>query len=1199
MDGRSPEDLGRDRDVNQPMERLRLLIQEGYSQEDARQQFATDYPDFDFFDMQQEFNDHPEPQGSPPWFRPIPPADFLSPEEYDEDEDGGPNEGWNDNRVGSEEDCEDVDSFAGGDNGDLDVAVESERNSETEREGEIYGQGEYEEIEEEENELYDEDEDGQYFQDGNNNLWQLQQLFQQFPQQELLQQQQQVQQEQQEDGEGQEVISDYSNDPEDLNYGNPAPTLSGDMPPQLGLQGAFNQLWDFTTTNNPPENPSTTGLTSPELGYLKQPRNTIQNSPHSVDGLSLGNYGNAFSNRPTATPDNSNINIGPEFRSPTPTNRGRGRGRGRERSQSNDLVGSPQGVLGSILPASRGHSQSAADPNSILSPQGLVFATLASRSTSSLGSDSPQFNTRATPGSRRGTITTPPRNRGHSRSPFTPRPRRNEWNPGQPGNSPWGPPLYHNRGASNLTPSESERPSGSDPLPTITGSPPNLPAFATPAQPGDASNDATGNVGSDNNPLNAGPPGTFATNNLDLSDVDIGQGIYLLLINTNHRLDVLERNAAALNNSLLEHTALYRSDQATLLPALSLFARTTQDQYTFVRAVLTGQNAQLAWRRDVDRSLRRLRLNRETIDEQQANISALVVYASETREDVLEMRASLQMVAQATARFVGRWDQEREEMHDSQMAILGMVSWLEPVAIAFSLLGWLLGLCAFWRWGRGDGGDPNVPPHERALRGNMGSVMPPAPSPSPPLGRPPQDGDMAGGAPPPAGPGEGNGGGISDGGGGGNGGPSHTGGGGSRGSGEDEGGNRNGVGGAPPTSPYPHPFSPTGGSGGGNGGGNGGTGGGGDPGGDDPGNGGARDEVEDRSENRSNKSSNGQEEGIGNQPEELPAASWPSSTPSPPHGHITSPYRADGLPWQTYNPPDPSRGLSDPLNEAPSLPTPLFEAQNLLARQRVVTASRSRRQNAKDKLITFVVLVVFTISLWGAFYPGTLCIYFEERWKSHYGSFLGMSKGNSVGGEDEGREYSTGPTGRAQAVYTKGTHPIRGAWLDEPFMRALFAAQKEARALAELAGKSAEGVLGCARLIVETNHNSKENGGISSKMTKLKQDWYGRPSYDTEGKCKRAVRLGAEVSEKMARLAGRLEWVFGERWWGTLTGKERRGWRTVSREVETGRGTKKGHGKSDRITASTTTDIARMAGTETEKQTAGWVWPKMRVPAWM
>jgi hypothetical protein len=1166
MDGRSPEDLGRDRDVNQPMERLRLLIQEGYSQEDARQQLATEYPDFDFFEMQQEFNDHPEPQGSPPWFRPIPPADFLSPEEYDEDEDGGPNEGWNDNRVGSEEDYEDVDSFAGGDNGDLDVAVESERNSETEREGEIYGQGEYGEIGEEENELYDEDEDGQSFQDGNNNLWQLQQLLQQFPQQELLQQQQQVQQEQQEYGEEQEVISDYSNDPEDLNYGNPAPTLSGDMPPQLGLQGAFNQLWDFTTTNNPPENPSAIGLTSPELGYLEQPRNTIQNSPHNIDGLSLGNYGNAFSNRPTTTPDNSSINIGPGFRSPTPTNRGRGRGR--ERSQSNDLVDSPQGVLGSTLPASRGHSQSAADPNSILSPQGPVFSTLAGRSTGSLGSDFRQFNTRATSGSRRGTITTPPRNRGHSRSPLTPRPRRNEWNPGQPGNSPWGPLLYHNRGASNLTPSESEHPSGSDPLPTITGSPPNQPAFATPAQPGDASNDATGNVSSDNNPLNAGPPGTFATNNPDLSDVDIDQGIYLLLINTNHRLVVLERSAAALNNSILEHTALYRSDQATLLPALSLFARTTQDQHTFVRAVLTGQNAQLAWRRDVDRSLRHLRLNRETIDEQQANISALVVYASETREDVLEMRASLQMVAQATARFVGRWDQEREEMHDSQMAILGMVSWLEPVAIAFSLLGWLLGLCAFWRWGRGDGGDPNVPPHERALRGNMGSVMPPASSPSPPLGGPPQDRNVAGGAPPSAGPVGGNGGGISDGNGGGNGGPSYTGGGGSGGSGEDQRGNRNGADG------------------------------GGDPGGDDPGNDGARDKVEDQSENSSNESSNGQEEGTGNQPEELPAASWPSSTTSPPHGHITSPYRADGLPWQTYNPPDPSRRLSDPLNETPPPPTPLFEAQNLLAGQRVITASRSRRQSAKDKLIIFVVFVVFTISLWDAFYPGTLGTYFEERWKSHYGSFLETST-NSIGGEGGGRAYRMGPTGGAQATYTKGTHPIRGAWLDEPVMRALFAAQKEARAVAELAGKSAEGLLGCARLIVETNHNSKENGGISSKMTKLKQDWYGRPSYDTEGKCKRAVRLGAEVSEKMARLAGRLEWVFGERWWGTLTGEERRGWRTASGEVETGMGTKKGHGKGDRVPASTTTDIARMAGTVTEKQTAGWVWPKRRAPAWM
>jgi hypothetical protein len=104
-------------------------------------------------------------------------------------------------------------------------------------------------------------------------------------------------------------------------------------------------------------------------------------------------------------------------------------------------------------------------------------------------------------------------------------------------------------------------------------------------------------------------------------------------------------------------------------------------------------------------------------------------------------------------------------------------------------------------------------------------------------------------------------------------------------------------------------------------------------------------------------------------------------------------------------------------------------------------------------------------------------------------------------------------------------------------MRALFSAQKEARTLSALASQSAESALACAKLVHE------------SVTTKAKEDWYGKASYDWEEKCKRAVKLSADVAEEMAGLAGRLEWVFGERWWGTVRVEEGRGGRTVRAEA--------------------------------------------------
>jgi len=104
-------------------------------------------------------------------------------------------------------------------------------------------------------------------------------------------------------------------------------------------------------------------------------------------------------------------------------------------------------------------------------------------------------------------------------------------------------------------------------------------------------------------------------------------------------------------------------------------------------------------------------------------------------------------------------------------------------------------------------------------------------------------------------------------------------------------------------------------------------------------------------------------------------------------------------------------------------------------------------------------------------------------------------------------------------------------------MRALFRSQKEARTISALASQSAESALACARLVDD------------SVTTKAKEDWYGKSSHDWEGKWGRAVKLRADVAEKMVGWAGRLEWVFGERRWGTVRAEEGRGGRTAVAEA--------------------------------------------------
>jgi hypothetical protein len=156
----------------------------------------------------------------------------------------------------------------------------------------------------------------------------------------------------------------------------------------------------------------------------------------------------------------------------------------------------------------------------------------------------------------------------------------------------------------------------------------------------------------------------------------------------------------------------------------------------------------------------------------------------------------------------------------------------------------------------------------------------------------------------------------------------------------------------------------------------------------------------------------------------------------------------------------------------------------------------------------------------------------------------------------------------ASAGYTKAAPPGRGAWLDEHVMEALFGAQQEAQTVSALAAQSAEIVVACAKFV--------ENG--NGRKEELKQYWYGKPTKDTEGACRKAVRLAAESAEKMKGLAVRLEWVLGEKWWATLTSTERGMWTKTS----IGEGAKTSTGESVADGTATATKMA------TETLTAWW-----------
>jgi hypothetical protein len=524
-----------------------------------------------------------------------------------------------------------------------------------------------------------------------------------------------------------------------------------------------------------------------------------------------------------------------------------------------------------------------------------------------------------------------------------------------------------------------------------------------------------------------------------------------------------------LEQSITHLTASYQSDQRVLLPALAQFARAANDQQTFSKAVLTGQEVREQWHHNVDINLGAINSERQRMSD---NIDHIVQDQQEVmahmrhwdrvhglHQENLELlsRAQVNMVGNLhnihihLQRFVSAWDTNRTAVEENQRLILSQVSWLEPVALFFQFWGWFLRPFAVWRWWRAgrDG-----PPHRWGPGG---------PPPSPP--------------------------------------PGGDGGGGGGGDGDVFGGQGGGVG----------ADQQAGNQGGGQGG-----------------------------QQTGRVAVGGQQ--VGNQQAggAQPAVQQ-AAQPAP--GQFGSPFRADGIPYQPYRPP----GTPD---HEPIIP--LF-----LKGQGTERAEREARRCRImiDGIGSFLLGIILLANAVKYFYP--------ELW-AFYVPYLAVPTFRQYPG--------------AIPDYTSAASPGPGAWLDEPVMKALFGARKEALTVAALAAQSVESVVACAKLVEDGNHLT----------TLLKEDWYEKLTKDTEGTCKTAVALGAEAAERMKALAGRLEWVLGEKWWATLTSKERSTRKTVVEE------------RVQIATGEIVVDEITMAATmATETVTAGWQWPKRRVPAWL
>ena len=273
----------------------------------------------------------------------------------------------------------------------------------------------------------------------------------------------------------------------------------------------------------------------------------------------------------------------------------------------------------------------------------------------------------------------------------------------------------------------------------------------------------------------------------------------------------------------------------------------------------------------------------------------------------------------------------------------------------------------------------------------------------------------------------------------------------------------------------------------------------------------------------------------GGQNDQQPAGNQTPAQPAP--GQIGSLFRVDGRPYQLYRrPSDPSR--------KPFIP--LFSERDSTARRRQI-----------DVIIRFFLALI--ILAWGV-------KYFRPDLCTSYVLYAAPTATRHSG---------------ASAEYKGTAAPGRGAWLGEPVMKALFWAQNDAQSVAVLAAESAESVIACAKLVNNSN-------GVA---TQLKEDWHGSSTRDMEGTCKKAVQLGVEAAERMKTLAGRLGWVFGEKWWATLTSTERGAWKTA-----VGKGVKTVAGEV--VVDETTTDITMATETMTGTETARWWWPKRSVRAW-
>ena len=291
------------------------------------------------------------------------------------------------------------------------------------------------------------------------------------------------------------------------------------------------------------------------------------------------------------------------------------------------------------------------------------------------------------------------------------------------------------------------------------------------------------------------------------------------------------------------------------------------------------------------------------------------------------------------------------------------------------------------------------------------------------------------------------------------------------------------------------------------------------------------------------------EEQVGNQ------QGWQATAPPAP-GQYGRNLRADGLPWQPYR--RPSHPEFQPIiplfsqtrTEAPGTDAPRLEAAKSLPYRRSTTLN----------VIIYTVLFVMVIC-------NCLKIFFPEVWALYaLSSSPTLTSSQTLGS-------------RSRSAVEIGSNG--GAWVDEHVMKALFAIKNEAQAVAALAAQNVVNLQACLNLV---------EGG-DNVMTKLKEEWYENMKTNIDVKCKKAAKMGSNAADEMKGLAGRLEWILGEKWWGTKAPVERSATKTVTEGAKIMPQIMTEEGVVDTTVIPTKT--------ATIMDAAGWQWPKRRVPAWL